>query len=170
MFNAKYLILIIIVFFFNTQNLRANENIAFVNLDKVLHNSNIGQKLLKEIQNQNNKNINELKINENILKNDENELNKIKNIITEEEYAHKLNLLKEKISNYRIQKNEMVKKIEKQRDLKLEDFFSKINPIIQDYMNKNSIDILLEQKNIFIGKSSSDITDLLIQEINKKFN
>ena len=161
-----YLILIIIVFFFNTQNLRANENIAFVNLDKVLHNSNIGQKLLKEIQNQNNKNINELKINENILKNDENELNKIKNIITEEEYTNKLNLLKEKISNYRIQKNEMVKKIEKQRDLKLEDFFSKINPIIQDYMNKNSIEMLLNSKNIFIGNKDLDLTKKLIEEIN----
>ena len=37
-------------------------------------------------------------------------------------------------------------------------------------MNKNSIDILFDQKNVFIGKSSSDITDLLIKEINKKFN
>jgi len=104
------------------------------------------------------------------LKKDENELSKIKNIITEEEYENKLNLLKEKITNYRNKKSQMVKIIEEQRNLKLENFFSKINPLIQDYMNKNSINILLDQKNVFIGKSSSDITDVLIEEINKKFN
>ena len=170
MVNLKYLILIIIFYFINTQNLSATENIAFINLDKVLQNSNIGKELMNEIENLNIKNINELKINENDLKKDESEINKIKNIITEEEYLNKLNLLKEKISNYRNKKNQMVKKIEEQRNLKLENFFFKINPIIQDYMNKNSIDILLDQKNVFIGKSSSDITDELIQEINKKFN
>ena len=37
-------------------------------------------------------------------------------------------------------------------------------------MDKNSIDILLERKNVFIGKTDSDITDIMIKEINKKFN
>ena len=170
MVNLKYLILIILIFILKIQHLSASENIAFINLDKVLQNSNIGQKLLQEIQYQNNKNISELKNNEKDLKKDENDLNKIKNIITEEEYENKLNLLKEKITNYRNKKSQMVKIIEEQRNLKLENFFSKINPLIQDYMNKNSINILLDQKNVFIGKSSSDITDVLIEEINKKFN
>ena len=126
--------------------------------------------MLKEIQNQNNENINELKKNETDLKNDQDQLNKIKNIISEDDYKNKLNLLEQKINNYRNKKNKMVEEIEQQRNLKLENFFSKINPIIQDYMNKNSIDILFDQKNVFIGKSSSDITDILIEEINKKFN
>ncbi len=34
-------------------------------------------------------------------------------------------------------------------------------------MNENSINMLLEQKNVFIGKTSSDITDKIIVEINK---
>ena len=126
--------------------------------------------LVKEIQNQNNENIDELKKNEIELKNDQDQLNKIKNIISEDEYKNKLNLLEQKINNFRNKKNQMVEEIEQKRNLELENFFSKINPIIQDYMNKNSIDILFDQKNVFIGKSSSDITDLLIKEINKKFN
>ena len=36
-------------------------------------------------------------------------------------------------------------------------------------MDSNSIDILLERKNVFIGKTDSDITDVIIDEINKKF-
>ena len=33
-------------------------------------------------------------------------------------------------------------------------------------MNENSIDILLERKNVFIGKNDSDITNIIIKQIN----
>ena len=170
MFRLNNLLLFFFIFFLNAQQLSANDKIAFINLEKILSSSYLGKSLLKEIQNQNNENINELKKNEIELKNDQDQLNKIKNIISEDEYKNKLNLLEQKINNFRNKKNQMVEEIEQQRNLELENFFSKINPIIQDYMNKNSIDILFDQKNVFIGKSSSDITDLLIEEINKKFN
>ena len=42
----------------------------------------------------------------------------------------------------------------------------KINSIIQNHMNENSIDILLERKNVFIGKNDSDITSTIINKIN----
>jgi Skp family chaperone for outer membrane proteins len=37
-----------------------------------------------------------------------------------------------------------------------------------EYMEKNSIDLLIEKKNIFIGKSNIDITDELLLIINSK--
>ena len=58
---------------------------------------------------------------------------------------------------------------EKKREDSLKKFFDQINPIIQNYMNDNSINILLERKNVFIGKNNSDITASIIKEINKKF-
>ena len=64
-------------------------------------------------------------------------------------------------------KDKMVTSYEEQRLKKLNNFFITINPIIQKYMNDNSINMLLEQKNVFIGKTSSDITDKIIVEINK---
>jgi Skp family chaperone for outer membrane proteins len=41
------------------------------------------------------------------------------------------------------------------------------NPLIESIMDKNSIDILLEKKNIFIAKSNIDITNIVIDDINK---
>ena len=38
---------------------------------------------------------------------------------------------------------------------------------LEKIMEKNSIGILLEKKNIFIAKSNYDITEILIQDINK---
>ena len=43
----------------------------------------------------------------------------------------------------------------------------KINPIIQNYMRENSIEILLDSKNVFIGDINSDLTQIIINEINK---
>tara|TARA_B100001564_G_C20577840_1_gene641578 strand:- start:415 stop:927 length:513 start_codon:yes stop_codon:yes gene_type:complete len=163
---------IFLLFFFllNISPINAAEKLAFIDLDKVLKNSNFGKSLLIEIDDINKKNIQELKKKEAELKKNENEINKKKNILSEEEFNKEVNLLKEKIIKFREQKNKMVVGFEKKKSDYLNDFFSKINPIIQNYMNKNSIDILLERKNVFIGKSNSDITNIIIEEIDKKFN
>ena len=45
----------------------------------------------------------------------------------------------------------------------------KINSVIQEYMNNNSIELVLDKKNIFVGKVSSDITEKILTEVNIKF-
>mgnify|MGYP001389830417 CR=1 len=37
-------------------------------------------------------------------------------------------------------------------------------------MNENSIDIIFNSKNIYIGNKKSDLTKLLIEEINNNIN
>ena len=56
------------------------------------------------------------------------------------------------------------------KDKELDSVFKKINPIIQNYMDKNSIEILLDRKKVFIGSINSDLTKILINEINKNIN
>ncbi|MDC3308549.1 OmpH family outer membrane protein, partial [Candidatus Pelagibacter sp.] len=41
-----------------------------------------------------------------------------------------------------------------------------INPILTKYSNKNKISIILQKKNLIIGKSELDITDEIIKIIN----
>ena len=77
--------------------------------------------------------------------------------------------LKKKINDLNFKKNEMVKNYQKEKNLQLNIFFKKINPIIQNYMDDQSINVLLDEKNIYIGKSTSDITENIIKLINKKF-
>ena len=52
----------------------------------------------------------------------------------------------------------------------LQKLFKIINPIIQEYMSQNSIEILFNSKNIFFGNKNSDLTQELIDAINNKFN
>ena len=50
----------------------------------------------------------------------------------------------------------------------MQKFFKTINPIIQNYMEINSIEIVLNSKNVLIGNKNSDLTKILIEEINSK--
>ena len=167
--NLSKIFIISLVFFFNINIAFSNEKFAFINIDKVLKNSIYGNSLLEDIQNLNKKNIEKLKNNEINLKKKEENLNKKKNIISKEEFEKELNALKEEIILYRSQKDKMVNEIESKRKDSLNSFFAKINPIIQDYMDENSISLLFEQKNVFIGKNSLDITDEIVKKINEKF-
>ena len=56
----------------------------------------------------------------------------------------------------------------KKKELKI--FFDMINPIVQNYMNEKSIDILFNSNHIFMGNKRSDLTKQLIEEINTKIS
>ena len=46
---------------------------------------------------------------------------------------------------------------------------NRINPLIEKYMNDNSISILIDKKNIFIADKNFDITKNLIDLIDNNF-
>ena len=64
-------------------------------------------------------------------------------------------------------RNIMVSNFNKDKNQKIKNLFDQMNPIIQNYMDQNSIDILLDRKNVYIGNVGSDITKNVIDEINK---
>jgi Skp family chaperone for outer membrane proteins len=43
-----------------------------------------------------------------------------------------------------------------------------IDPILTDYFEKNQVSLILYKRNIAIGNSELDITDAIIDELNKK--
>ena len=63
----------------------------------------------------------------------------------------------------------MVKEFTKFKNDELKKILLEFNEIIKEYMSKNSISIVFDKKNIYIGKSSNDITSDLLKEINNKF-
>ncbi len=64
----------------------------------------------------------------------------------------------------------MAKDFNNFRKKELENVFNQINPIIQEYMEKNSIEILIDSKYVFMSKSSADLTKILIDKINNILN
>ena len=143
-------------------------NVAFVNLDTVLQNSNLGKMILKRIDEK--KNAEQKKINneENNIKTLEEKIKNKQNIISKEEFNKELSKLKKNIADFNLYKKKVYNDFEKLKNEEIINFFNQINPYIKDYLSKNSIDILFNNKNIIIGKDSLDITDSIINIINDK--
>ena len=164
--NINYFLILFFIFFFT--NSYANNKVVFVDIDFLINNSTIGKKIIKKLENEDKKNIEILKKRETSLKNVEQEIKKKKNIISNEEFQKEINLLKTKISQFNSEKNLMVKNFKNLKNNELNNVLNEFNKIIQKYMTENSIDIVFDKKNIYIGKGSIDITQNILENIEKQ--
>ena len=161
----KIFIFILINFFFINSSLSA-EKIVYLDLDFILSNSNKGKLILSNLDNLNKKNIEILKSKENLLKKDEDEIIKQKNIISQEAYTSKVNDLKEKIKVFREEKKKLASDFTEIRKNKINDFFKTIDNVLREYVEKNSIDLVLNKKDILIGKNNYNITNEILKIVN----
>ena len=166
----KYIYFVIIfISIFQTNVVKSNENVAFIDLDYVIQNTNIGKEVLKNINNLDKKNIESLKKKNKEIKDKDIELNNKKNIISEESFKKELKILKDKVNIYKNEKNIMVQNFNKFKKDEIDKVFKKIGPVVSNYMEANSINIVFDTKNMFMGNSKSDITKEIIIEINNVY-
>ncbi len=158
---------LIIFFIFFSSNSNAN-NVAFIDIDFLIQNSNIGKLTLNKIEINNSKNMEILKNKENKIRKKEEDINNKKNIISENEFKKEVADLKKNINQFNKEKKKIVSNFNKFKVDELNLLLDKFNKIINDYMNKNSIQIVLSKKNLYMGKKTSDITNDVLIEINKQ--
>ena len=160
-----------IVFFFCVifSNISRAENTVFIDIDYVLNNSNLGKSIFLELEKLNKKNSELFKKKEKKINEKKDSIEKKGNISSKEQLQDEIDLFNIEINKYRSEKNEILEnfKIKKNDDLK--NFLIKINPIIENYMKNNSIDIVLDKKQIFIGSVNKDITKEILKLVNKKY-
>ncbi len=161
-------IIFLIIFFFNFNNLFAQEEVFFLDVDFMLNNSKQGKIIIEKLKTLNSQNILELKKKEDELKKLESEISNKKNIISKEEQNKMIDNLKKKINLYKSLKNEKVDNFTKFKNDEIEKFFKKITPFIEEFMRKNSIKIILDKKNIFIANSNYDITNQIVEFLDTK--
>ena len=166
---CKKIPLLFFLFFVFTNYSFANDKVVYLNVNYIINNSNLGKEILNKLAKINDENQKMLTNMENELKNKENDIIKIKNIISENELNNKMNLLSDEIKKYRNFKNKITSELNKSKENEIKFFFEKINPIIENYMNSNSITIIIDQKNIFIARSENDITNDILTLLNSKF-
>ena len=105
---SKKIFFIFIFFFFNVTLVNSSEPIAYIDMDFIIKNSEIGKKTLDSINILNDKNINELKKKEKILKDLENEIVNKKNLISKENFDNEVLLFKEKANKFKEDQSKMV--------------------------------------------------------------
>ena len=159
---------ILFFIFFICSNVFAQEKVVYLDVNKLLNESDAGKYINNELKKINDKNVEEFKKIENSIKAEEENLLKQKNILSEEEFNNKLNNLREEYKSYQ----ELTKT--KNNDLKIlrdnagKQILKIINEILAEYSTKNKISLIMEKKNIVIGKTELDITKNVLDILNKK--
>jgi len=168
--NTKIFFLInLICLLFCYNNLSADTKIAYIDFDTVLSKINKGKILFDNLNSEEEKKFQEFKTKEIELKKEENSIKERSTLITKDQLSSDLNEYNKKIQQYKIYKTKEIERLKKKRKDDIYNLLDLINPIIEKYMSDNSISILFDKKNIYIADINLDITNNLIEIINKSF-
>ena len=163
----RFFIKFFIIFFFYTSLSHSIEKIVYLDVDFILANSEKGKIILSNLEKKNQANIKILQSKEEILKDEETQIIKQKNIISEDSYKEKVNKLKSKINTFKKDKNELVKNFKQLREQEINNFIKIVDKILGEYVKKNGIDLVLNKKDILMGKNEYNITKEILDLVNK---
>ena len=159
----NFLLFFIIFFFFNSYSLSEENKIVYIDMDLLISKSLAGKSINNQIQSQNKNNLEKFKKIESDIKKEDEDISNKKNILSEDEYKKMVSQLNKKIKNYRVMVSENVDKNNKLKISATKKLIKKLNPILSEYSEKNSISIILQKRDIIIGKNSLNITDDIIK-------
>ena len=165
--------LIVILTFLKFEIVLADEKIAFIDLNFIMNNSVAGKSINTFIDNVSKEKNNDFKVIENEIKKDENELISKKNIIEESIYIKKVNEIRIRINDYKLERQKFNKNLNEKKIKYKNSLLEKLNPIISNYVEQNSITVVLPKKMIIIGKKDLDITRQILEMLDtsiKKIN
>ena len=135
-------------------------------MDKVISTSNSGISILKQLNDLKNKNSKFLQEEEKKFKKKEEKLISQKNILSETDFKDKVDKLKSEITTYNKNRNKMIEDFNKLKVNNTNNLLKLINPILIKFSNDKEISIILQKKDLVIGKTELDITDEIIKIAN----
>ena len=163
----KFLIINLFIVFF-TLSYAEEQKIVYLNVDKIMQQSIAGKSIKKQLENLYNKNLEKFKKNDEILKNKEKKLIAQKNILSQEDFQKELTSLRKEIINFQKEQVKARDNINKLRIGATNKLISQLSPILQEYAKNNSVSLILQKKNIVMGKKEIEITDEILEITNKE--
>ncbi len=142
--------------------------IFYVDIDKIVKESNVGKKVEKDflsIVKKKNKEFDKI---EKDLKKKDSDLIKQKNILSKDELSKKIKSLEKEIKSYRTDKSKFNQNISQKKLRATSEMVVYLNRILGKYASDNSASLIIQKKNIIIGKSELDITQQILEIFNKE--
>ena len=166
--RKNFLFYLSLIFFFT--GLLNAEQIVYINIEKIMKESKAGKQIIKKITKSNEANINKFKKIEENLRSQEKNLLAKKNVISEDEFQKKYKKLQNEISEYRTKRQNIINETTKKRIEASAEFSNRIKPILSDYAAQNNIAIIVQKKNIIMGKKELDITDDILKIVDREIS
>ncbi len=165
MIKIKRFIIILFAQFIFVPAAYSENKIVYLDLDNLVNNTKAGKIILNRLEKSKKDALSKFEKKEKELKKIENEIKNQKNIISEEELKKKLVEFRQEISAFNKDKQIVINEFNKKKKAEFEEFFKKITPIIEKYVNEKKIDMVLDQKNIFVASKKKNITQEIIKII-----
>ena len=146
----------------------AEQKIAYLDMKFVLNNSKAGKGAQDYLQKSFKENQQKFLDEENALKKKENDLLAQKTILTKKEYQKKSDDLRKKVIDYQSQRRTALEKITSQRAEARQKLLEKLDPIMKAYIKENDISLIIDRKNVLIGNANLDITNIIVEKLNKE--
>ncbi len=168
--KLKYIVKIFVItyLFFGISNSFAENEVVYIDMNKILNESKVGAFVEKELTKLHEKKLGNFKKTEEKLKKEEIDLVSKKNIMAREEFNKKVKLWTETSQMHQIDRRKWFDDMTERRNKARAEVLKSLDPIITEYFKQNQISILLFKRNIAIGTSDLDITDTIIDELDKK--
>jgi outer membrane protein len=161
----KYFLFFVFIFY-NSMSL-ANTSIVYLDMDKVVSKSEVGKSILTKLDEITKKKIKTLEKIANELKEKEKKLLIQKNLLSISEYEKKIILLRSEVDTYNLKKKNELNKLNQLKENSISKFLKEINTIVLKYTEEKNIILILQKKNIVIGKANLDVSDDIIKLINQ---
>jgi Skp family chaperone for outer membrane proteins len=168
--KLKYIVKIFVIIYliFWITNSFAENKIVYIDMNKILKESKVGIYVEKELTKIHETKLNNFKKTEEKLKKEEIDLVSKKNIMASDEFNKKVKLWTETSQMHQIDRRKWFDDMTERRNKARAEVLKSLDPIITEYFKQNQISILLFKRNIAIGTSDLDITDTIIDELDKK--
>ena len=143
----NYLSVVVALIFLSLSNVvKADTNITFVDMDKIISTSKPGLFFLNQLKELNDKNIEKFTKSEKILKAREKKIIAQKNIISEEIFRKEIEILKLDIKKYNNNRNKAIADFNEIKVNNTNRLLQLINPVLANYSDENSISLILQKK------------------------
>ena len=166
--KIRSLLLLIFFIFFSKISLSHEKSVVYIDLNKIMSNSIAGKSITSQLENNHKKNISKFKNIEEELKKEEAEIISQKNVITKKEFEKKIIDLRDKANKFRKERNDNINNLNNQRLEATSKMITLVRPILSEFSDKNSISLIIDKKNIIIGKTLLDITDDILKIVDEK--
>ena len=166
--KIKVLLLIIFFIFFSKASISQENKTVYLDLNMIMANSNAGKSINSQLETNHKKNIANFQKLEEELKNEEAKIISQKTVISKEDFEKKIMNLRDKANKYRKERNDSINNLNNQRLDATQKMITLIRPILSEYSDNNSISLIIQKRNIVIGKTSLDITDDILKIVDEK--
>ena len=168
--KLKYIVKIFVITYliFGITNSFAEIKVVYIDMNKILNKSKVGAFVEKELTKLHEIKLEGFKKTEEDLKKKEIDLVSKRNILARNEFDAKVKLLNEDAQKYQAERRKWFDEIAVKRNKARAEVLKSLDPIITNYFEKNKISLMLYKRNIAIGSSELDITDVIIDQLNIK--